>query len=112
MDQRAFAFKKCNGSQARSTRWASDPRHAVNASFNDFELSVGKSIVRASIEKKRSWAGWALGITPRGAKAGEGGDNLKLKTKYLRSHSIAKVLRGPVRKDRVSGGEERRGAEV
>jgi hypothetical protein len=40
--------------------------------FKDFELSVGKSIARASVEKKRSWGGGALGVTPRGAKAGGG----------------------------------------
>jgi hypothetical protein len=42
--------------------------------FNDFELSVGKSIVRASVEKKRSWGGGALGVTPRSCEGGRGGE--------------------------------------
>jgi len=45
----------------------------LNVWFNDFEPSIDESIVRASVEKKRSWGGcWALRITPRGAKAGGG----------------------------------------
>jgi len=49
----------------------------LNVWFNDFEPSIDESIIRASVEKKRSWGGcwggcWALRITPRGAKAGGG----------------------------------------
>jgi hypothetical protein len=109
LDQRAFALK--NATAKRHAVHASDPCHAVNAWFNDFELSVGRSIFRASVEKKRSWdSGGGARDHPEGSEGGaRAGEHLKLKRKIPQ---VALERYAPSRSckpGQVGGGERKRG---
>jgi len=87
-------------------RWAPDPRHAVNAWFNDFELSVGN---RPCVGRKIK-RGWGARDHPEGCAKAGGGEGVDPEVeKKIPLVILDRFLRGPVREDRGSDGEEGRG---